>query len=165
LEEAGLSLNDVRLSFAVPEKAKAAFESRHVDAWGIWDPLLSSIQDTGRARVLRDGRGLTLNTAYYLANRDFAHNHAEVVDELLVHAVKAVDWAKSNTALVAELVSAQLNISSRAIASWLKRHPSTRPLTPELLASQQEIADTLYRLQLLPSPVEVAEIEWRRLAS
>jgi aliphatic sulfonates family ABC transporter substrate-binding protein len=165
LEEAGLSLNDVRLSFAVPEKAKAAFESRHVDAWGIWDPLLSSIQDTGRARVLRDGRGLTLNTAYYLANRAFAQDHAEVVDELLIHAVKAVDWAKSDTALVAELVSAQLNISSRAIASWLKRHPSTGPLTPELLASQQRIADTLYRLQLLPTPVEVAEIEWRRLAS
>ncbi len=165
LEEAGLGLDDVRLSFAVPEKAKLAFESRHVDAWVIWDPLLSSIQDTARARVLRDGQGLTLNTAYYLANREFADNHAQLVDELLVHAVKAVEWAKSNTALVSELVSAQLNISSRAIASWLTRHPSTGPLTVELIASQQEIADTLYRLQLLPRPVEVAQIEWRRLAS
>jgi len=165
LEEVGLSLNDVRSSFLVPEKAKAAFESRHVDAWVIWDPLLSSIQDTTRARVLRDGRGLTLNSAYYLANRAFADEHAALVDELLLHAVKAVDWAKSHTALVSELVSAQLNISSRAIASWLKRHPSTGPLTLELLASQQRIADTLYRLQLLPAPLEVAEIEWRRLAS
>jgi aliphatic sulfonates family ABC transporter substrate-binding protein len=165
LEEAGLSYHDVRLSFAVPEKAKLAFESRHVDAWVIWDPLLSSIQHTARARVLRDGRGLTLNTAYYLANRQFAASHPELVDELLVHAAKAVEWAKSNTALVAELVSAQLNISSRAIASWLKRHPSTGALTPELMASQQQIADTLYRLQLLPRPVQVAEAEWRRLAS
>ena len=165
LEEAGLSLDDVRLSFAVPEKAKAAFESRHVDAWVIWDPLLSSIQDTARARVLRDGRGLTLNTAYYLANRAFADEHAQLVDELLIHAVKAVDWAKNHTALVSELVSAQLNISSRAIASWLKRHPATGPLTPQHLTSQQQIADALHRLQLLPSPVEVAQIEWRRLAS
>ena len=165
LEEAGLGLDDVRLSFAVPEKAKAAFESRHVDAWVIWDPLLSSIQDTARARVLRDGQGLTLNSAYYLANRDFADQQPQLVDELLLHAVKAVEWAKSNTALVSELVSAQLNISSRAIASWLKRHPSTGPLTPELVASQQQIADTLYRLQLLPQPLEVAQVEWRRLAS
>ena len=155
----------MRLSFAVPDKAKLAFESRHVDAWAIWDPLLSSIQDTARARVLRDGRGLTLNTAYYLANRDFAAGHSELVDELLIHAVKAVEWAKSNTALVAELVSAQLNISSRAIASWLKRHPSTGSLTPEQLASQQRIADTLYRFRLLAQPVDVRQVEWRRLAS
>jgi aliphatic sulfonates family ABC transporter substrate-binding protein len=165
LEEAGVPYGDVRLSFAVPEKAKLAFESRHVDAWVIWDPLLSSIQHTSRARVLRDGRGLTLNTAYYLANREFAELHPDIVDELLIHAVKAVDWAKSNTALVAELVSAQLNISSRAIASWLERHPRTGALTPELIHSQQEIADTLYRLQLLPQPVQVAEAGWRRLAS
>ncbi|HYQ16601.1 MAG TPA: aliphatic sulfonate ABC transporter substrate-binding protein, partial [Polyangiaceae bacterium] len=164
LKEAGLGYHDVRLSFAVPEKAKLAFESRHVDAWVIWDPLLSSIQDTARARVLRDGRGLTFNTAYYLANRDFATANAELVDELLLHAVKAVEWAKSNTALVAELVSAQLNISSRAIASWLKRHPATGPLTSELIASQQAIADTLYGLQLLPRRVEVAQLEWRPLA-
>ena len=165
LEEAGVSYHDVRLSFAVPERAKTAFESRHVDAWVIWDPLLSSIRHTTRARVLRDGRGLTLNTAYYLANRAFAERHPELVDELLVHAVKAVDWAKSNTELVAELVSAQLNISSRALASWLKRHPATGSLTPEQIASQQQIADTLYRLQLLPHPLDVRQVEWRRLAS
>jgi aliphatic sulfonates family ABC transporter substrate-binding protein len=164
LEEAGVSYHDVRLSFAVPERAKAAFESRHVDAWGIWDPLLSSIQDSARARVLRDGRGLTLNTAYYLANQEFAESHPDVVDELLLHAVKAVEWAKSNTALVAELVSAQLSISSRAISNWLKRHPATGALTAEQVASQQHIADTLYRLQLLPKQVQVAQVEWRRLA-
>jgi aliphatic sulfonates family ABC transporter substrate-binding protein len=165
LEEADVGYDEVRLSFAVPEKAKLAFESRHVDAWVIWDPLLSSIQDTARARVLRDGRGLTLNTAYYLANREFAAAQSELVDELLLHAVKAVEWAKSNTELVSELVSAQLNISSRAIASWLKRHPATGSLTPELLASQQQIADTLYRFRLLPEPVDVGQVEWRRLAS
>jgi aliphatic sulfonates family ABC transporter substrate-binding protein len=165
LEEAGLDYQDVRLTFAVPERAKLAFESRHVDAWAIWDPLLSSIRDTTRARVLRDGRGLTLNTAYYLANRAFAESRPELVDELLVHAVKAVEWAKSNTELVAELVSAQLNISSRAIAKWLKGHPATGSLTPELIASQQRIADTLFRLQLLPREVQVAEAQWRRLAS
>lgn len=165
LEEAGLRYDDVRLSFAVPEKAKAAFEARHVDAWAIWDPLLSSIQHTARARVLCDGRGLTLNTAYYLANRAFAEANPAVVDELLLHAVKAVSWAKSNTALVAELVSAQLNISSRAIASWLQRHPATGALTAEQVASQQQIADTLHRLRLLPRAVQVTQLEWRRLAS
>ncbi len=164
LEEAGVDYHDVRLTFAVPEKAKIAFESRHVDAWVIWDPLLSSIRYTARARVLRDGRGLTLNTAYYLANHAFASAYPELVDDLLVHAVKAVDWAKSNTALVAELVSAQLNISSRAIADWLKRHPTTGALTAAQVASQQQIADTLYRLQLLPKLVQVTELEWRRLA-
>jgi aliphatic sulfonates family ABC transporter substrate-binding protein len=164
LDEAGVGYDDVRLSFSIPEKAKAAFECRHVDAWVIWDPLLSSIRHTARARVLRDGTGLTLNTAYYLANRGFAQQHPEIVDELLLHATRAVDWAKSNTSLVAELVSAQLHISSRAIASWLQRHPSTGPLSPQLMASQQEVADTLHRLQLIPQPIRVADAQWRRLA-
>jgi len=165
LEEAGVDYRDVRLTFEVPERAKQSFESGLVDAWVIWDPLLSSIQHTARARVLRDGRGLTSNTAYYLANREFARSRTELVDELLHHAVKAVDWAKSHTELVAELVSAQLHIPPRAIVSWLKRHPTTGPLTAELMASQQLIADTLHRLQLLPTPVEIGAIEWRRLAS
>jgi aliphatic sulfonates family ABC transporter substrate-binding protein len=164
LQEAGVAYDDVRLTFAVPEKAKVAFESRHVDAWVIWDPLLSSIRHTARARVLRDGTNLTDNTAYYLANREFAQRYPEIVDELLLHATKAVEWAKSNTSLVAELVSAQLHISSRAIASWLERHPSTGPLSPRLMASQQELADTLHRLQLIPQPVRVADAQWRRLA-
>jgi aliphatic sulfonates family ABC transporter substrate-binding protein len=165
LEEAGVDYHDVRLTFAVPEKAKQSFEAGQVDAWVIWDPLLSSVQHTARARVLRDGRGLTLNAAYYLANREFAASSPELVDELLLHAVKAIEWAKQHTELVAELVSAQLNISSRAIASWLKRHPATGAVTPELVASQQRIADTLYRLQLLPQPLEVASKDWWRLAS
>jgi sulfonate transport system substrate-binding protein len=161
LEEAELKLDDVRFNFAVPERAKAAFESRHVDAWAIWDPLLSSIQDTSRARVLRDGRGLTLNAAYYLANRSFAQEQAEVVEELLLHASKAIEWAKSHTALVSELVSAQLNISSRAIASWLHRHPATGALTTEHVLSQQQIADALFRFELLAQPLEVAPLAWR----
>lgn len=164
LEEARVPYEDVRLSFAAPERAYAAFERRQVDAWVIWDPLLSNIQHHLGARVLRDGTGLTHNSAFYLASRGFAQRHPDILDELLAQTSQAADWARQHTEQAAERLSAELDLAPRAVANWLRRYPATRPLSPDLVASQQQIADTLHRLRLLPRPVRVAEASWHRLA-
>ncbi|WP_394843803.1 sigma 54-interacting transcriptional regulator [Pendulispora brunnea] len=83
LEEAGLSWSDVDIRTLPPGDAYGAFVRREVDAWAIWNPLLTSLQREMPTRVLRDARGLAPNRAFYIGRRAFADAHADVVDAFL----------------------------------------------------------------------------------
>ncbi|HEX2673089.1 MAG TPA: aliphatic sulfonate ABC transporter substrate-binding protein, partial [Polyangiaceae bacterium] len=93
LEEAGLSYADVRVTFLPPTDAGRAFASGDVDAWAIWDPLLSSVRRTMGARVLRDGRGLAQNNAYYVARRELTEHSPSVIETVLQKVEEAAHYA------------------------------------------------------------------------
>jgi len=79
LEEAGLSYGDVNAKFVFQDAARAQFQHRDVDAWVTGDPTLAEVQQSLAVRVLRDGRGLATNPAYYVASPDFATAHPDVI--------------------------------------------------------------------------------------
>jgi aliphatic sulfonates family ABC transporter substrate-binding protein len=160
LEEAGVSRADVAITFMPPSAALQAFRTGEIDAWGIWDPWLSSARLDFGARVLRDSTGLLNNSAYYLAQRDFAQQQPDLLSELLRHTQVAAQWASSDPERAADLIAPGLGFSSRAIMASLERELRTIPVSPELVAAQQAIADTLLRLQLIPRAVSVADAQW-----
>jgi aliphatic sulfonates family ABC transporter substrate-binding protein len=166
LEEAMLAYDDVTLSFLTPEAGRTAFERREIDAWAIWDPMLSSVRYDLGARVLRNGAGLAKNVAYYVARRQFAEAYPNVVSEFLSHVALANAWAKDNAAAVADLLAPELGVP-RGVLALAFRSGGGRPvpLSTELLLGQQQIADTLHRMQLIPRAIRVAEAQWQpRLA-
>jgi aliphatic sulfonates family ABC transporter substrate-binding protein len=165
LEEAGLGYDDVTLTFGSPELMQSAFERRELDAWAIWDPLLSSVRYELGARVLRNGAGLAKNIAYYLARRQFAEAFPEVAAEFLSHVALAGAWAKDHAAAVADLLAPELNVPKGVLALSLRHGTSPVALSSELVLGQQQIADTLHRMRLIPRAISVAEAQWRpRLA-
>jgi sulfonate transport system substrate-binding protein len=161
LEEAAVAARDVEICFEPPERAFAAFQRREIDAWAIWDPWLSSARFGLGARVLRDATGLFNNSAYYLGTRDFAQRQPQLATELLEHVELAARWAERDPAGAVERVAPGLGFSSRALLASLQRELRTMPLSTELIASQQHIADTLLQLQLIPRAVRVSEAQWR----
>ncbi|HTV19922.1 MAG TPA: aliphatic sulfonate ABC transporter substrate-binding protein [Polyangiaceae bacterium] len=165
LEEAGVPYDEVELVFLAPEAARGAFERRDVDAWAIWDPMLSSVRYDLGARILRNGAGLAKNVAYYVARRPFAESHPSVIGEFLSHVALAGAWAKDNAAAVADLLAPELGVPRGVLALAFLNGASPVPLSSELLLGQQQIADTLHRLQLIPRAIRVAEAQWQpRLA-
>jgi sulfonate transport system substrate-binding protein len=165
LEEASVDYDDVELVFLSPEDARAAFERREVDAWAIWDPMLSSVRYDLGARVLRNGSGLAKNVAYYVARRQFAETYPNVAGEFLSHVALAAGWAKDNAAAVADLLAPELGVPRGVLALAFRNGSSPVPLSSELLLGQQQIADTLHRMQLIPRAIRVAEAQWQpRLA-
>jgi aliphatic sulfonates family ABC transporter substrate-binding protein len=160
LEEAGVDRSEVEICFEPPERALAAFCSGEVDAWGIWDPWLSSARLDFGARVLRDATGLSTNSVYYLARRDFVERQPELIIELLRHVQVAVQWVKRDPIRAADMIAPGLGLSSRALMASLERELRTLPLSAELIAAQQDIADTLLRLNLIARPVSVAAAQW-----
>ena len=161
LEEAGVEPRELQICFEPPERALRSFQTGAVDAWAIWDPWLSSARLDFGARVLRDATGLLRNSAYYVARRDFAERHSDVVEELLTQLKVAAQWVKKDPQRAAELMAPEFGLSSRALMASLERELRTMPVTGELISAQQHIADTLFRLQLIPRAVSVADARWQ----
>jgi sulfonate transport system substrate-binding protein len=161
LEEAELRYEDVNVVFLPPSRARAAFENREVDAWAIWNPVLASVRDATRARVLRDAKGLAANTAFYIGTREFADAHSEVVELFLAEVTAVGHWANQNTDGVAELLGPSFDISKRALIAALRRSPfGARPLDADLVASQQAVAEAFLKRRLIPQAISVSEAQW-----
>ena len=151
LEKNGLKYGDVQSVFLAPADARAAFEKGAVDAWIIWDPFLAAAQKTLNARLLADATGVVNNRAYYFTSRDFATKNSDVL-RIAIEEVNAIDiWASKNKDAAAAELSAVLGLDKSITDLYLNRARfGTAPVTREILAEQQAIADTFFDLKLIP---------------
>jgi len=161
LENAGLKYSDVEVIYLAPADARAAFESGRVAAWSIWDPFLAAAEKQLSARVLADGKGAVANHQFYLAARAFAEKHPEVVHILLEELDKIDQWGKQNPLEVAKFLAPQIGIEQPIVeVAALRYSYGVKPVTAEVLAAQQKIADKFFELKLVPRQVRVADAAW-----
>jgi sulfonate transport system substrate-binding protein len=159
LKDAGVKYEDIQPVFLPPADARAAFEQGKVDAWVIWDPFFSSAKQATGARVLRDGEGLAANREFYLAAKSFNEQYPDRVRTILEETQQADAWAKANVTAAANLLSPQLGISVPVLEEVLTRRPAgIQPINPEVVAYQQQVADTFLNLKLLPKAIQVKEV-------
>jgi sulfonate transport system substrate-binding protein len=159
LEQAGLQYTDIQPVFLAPSDALAAFSRGSVDAWVIWDPYEAAAEASIGARVLADGTGLVANHQFYFSSRKFLEGDAKAVDVVLDALNEADDWAKNNIQAVAEQLSPSVGLPASVLAVSLKRESyGILPISAEVIASQQKIADTFVRLGLLPKTIKVSDV-------
>lgn len=162
LEKAGLKYTDIKPIFLTPSDARAAFEGKNVDAWAIWDPFLAAAEKATGARTLTDATGLAPNLGYYLAAKSFVDKNPESLKTVLDGVSKVSDWAKNNPTEVAKLLSPVLGIDAAVLEVAEKRRDyGVFPLTDEVITKQQEIADTFYKIKLIPKEIKVKEVVWQ----
>jgi sulfonate transport system substrate-binding protein len=158
LEKAGVSYADIKTSFLPPADARAAFERGAVDAWVIWDPFLAAAQAATGARVLADGEGLVVNTQFFLADRSFAETQGDLIKATLDELRAVEDWAKGDLKSAAAELAPAVGIPAPILETALSRQGfGVKPITPEVVAQQQKIADVFLELKLLPKPISVAD--------
>ena len=158
LEKHGLQFSDVQSVYLAPADARAAFERGSVDAWVIWDPFLAAAQHTLGARLLADATGVALNRLFYFTSQKYVAQNADVL-RLALEAVNAIEhWAQHNPQDAATELAAVLGLDPAIIALHLSRTPfGVVPVTPEILAEQQDIADTFHALKLIPKKIDVRQ--------
>src|SRR5471030_830642 len=161
LERAGLKYTDIKTVFLAPADARAAFERGSVDAWVIWDPYQAAAEQQLQARTLRDGQGIVDNHQFYLATKPYAQKNPEVI-KALVEEVRAVgEWSKANPEDVTKQVSPLLGLPADITLTSVKRQGyGALFLTPEVVATQQKIADSFYQLKLIPKPLSIKDVIW-----
>lgn len=158
LEKAGLKPADIQSVFLAPADGRAAFESGSVDAWVIWDPFFAAAQKATGARVLADGTGLVQNLQFYLASRDFAQDHGDLLKIIDEQIGQTDAWASQHQAETVELLANHTGLDKDAVQAAVSRLAyGHRPITPEIVSYQQNIADTFFGLGLIPNPVRVAD--------
>jgi len=158
LEKAGLKPSDIQSVFLAPADGRAAFESGNVDAWVIWDPFFSAAQTATGARTLTDGTGLVQNLQFYLATRDYAQNHGDILKIVDEQIAETDAWAEKHQAETVDLLSAHTGLNHDAVAAAVSRLAyGHRPITPDIVTYQQGIADTFFGLGLIPKAVHIVD--------
>ena len=162
LEKAGVKYSDIQPVFLPPADARAAFERGAVDAWVIWDPFLAAAEKQIGARLLADGKGLVSNHQFYLASRDYADKRQDVVLAIFDELAKTDEWARTNqkdaAALLAPLLGLHLPVVELAAARFAY---GVKPVTAQVIAEQQRIADVFAELKLIPKRINVADAAWK----
>ncbi|MBF8377328.1 sulfonate ABC transporter substrate-binding protein [Alicyclobacillus mali] len=162
LKKAGLTIHDVTLDFLTPPNARAAFEGGKVDAWAIWDPYEASAENTMHARAIADGTGVTNNYQFYYVTRSFAQQHPDIVQDYLSGLEQADEWVNQHKLDTAKLLAPQMDIDVTSLyQSFAKHRFGIEPITKDIVAEQQSIANEFYQLGLIPNPIRVQDDVWQ----
>lgn len=163
IEKAGLQWSDFQPIYLTPADARAAFERKSVDAWGIWDPFFAATELAIQPRILATGRGLSNNNSFYLASKDFATRHGDAVSALFEELSKADRLVREQRPEAIKLISAFSGLDAGVVSLFLQRRPRSpvAPLSATTTADQQNVADAFARLGLIPKPLRVADIVWK----
>ncbi len=153
LESVKLSIKDVEVTYLAPGDARPAYDSGKVDAWVIWDPFLAAAENAG-SRQLADGEGLVDNRLFYVARREFAVEHPELLRATLDEFKSLSDWERQNPEEASKILAASSGVAYDALLLSEKRHAyGLLPITDEVLGAQQKIADTFRKLELIPKDI------------
>jgi len=158
LEKSGVQYKDIDPVFLTPADARAAFERGSLDAWAIWEPFLAAAQRQTGARILADGNGVVSNHQFFLASRPYASKRADVVAIVLEEVAAVDEWAKTNPKEAAAALSPQIGLDQPTLELALSRGGyGVRPVSDQVLAEQQKIADSFYDLKLIPKRINVRD--------
>ncbi|MCJ1888032.1 sulfonate ABC transporter substrate-binding protein [Pseudomonas sp. LA21] len=161
LEKGGLKYSDIQPVYLPPADARAAFERGSVDAWVIWDPYQAAAEKQLSARTLVDGTGLVDNHQFYLASRPYANNHPQVITTLIDEVRSVGEWSAHNPQQVTDQVAPLLGLPADITLTAVKRQGyGAQPITPEVTAAQQKIADTFTDLKLIPKKLSIKDVVW-----
>lgn len=160
LREAKVPDAAVKVGFMLPHDAAAAFQSGRIDAWATFGTYQAVAEQAG-ARLLRDGRGLTTGVGLIaVSNTTLADaGRRAAVSDVLTRFARAGDWAFHNAAPYAEAYARHTGLPvevARSVVGW--DDPRLGPITPDIVADLQKVADLFAGLGVFPARVDVARI-------
>lgn len=162
LEKAGLGYADITPVYLTPPDAGPAFANGSIDAWSIWDPYFAIGETKQNGRILVNASEITKTNSFYIANRDFANNHGAVLQQIIDVTASTAKWAEAHRDEVAKSLSAVTNIPLDIQTVAANRASfAVGPVTDDIIATQQGVADRFFKLGLIPKPVAVRDIVWR----
>lgn len=161
LEKAKVGYDEITPVYLSPADAAAAFASDKIDAWAVWDPFFAIAETRYNPRILARSSDVLNVKTYFIANRDFAKEHPEIVTTTVNALSEAAKWANGNKDKVAEALHEVTGVPLEAQILAANRSVfSVEPITPEIIAHQQETADRFAKLKLIPNTIKVSDAIW-----
>lgn len=158
LQKAGLTWQDIQPIWLPPADARAAFDKGSVDAWAVWDPYLSAVELTSKVKVLIDGAAFPKTYSYFISNPKFTTAHPNATEKFIKSLNNADSWILNNQTLAIDLYAKNTGLSQDIAKHTVDRRSKPSPirtLTPEIIESQQKIADLFYSEKLIPKKINI----------
>ena len=158
LRAGGLDWGDAEAVFLQPADAKAAFEGGSVDAWSIWDPYYAAEEsDSGARTIATDESVGSPNRSFYLAARTFATDHADALSSLGDALTETDAWAGDHPEEVAKLIAGETGLDESILLKVEERRVyGIEPITADVVADQQALADLFLEIGLIPKSIDIA---------
>jgi sulfonate transport system substrate-binding protein len=162
LEKSGVKLSEINSISLSAADAAFAYDSGDIDAWVIWDPYFTIAQKRTPSRILAYTGDIKPTSGFLLANSGFAAAHPDLVREYIDGSKEAAAWAKSHPDEVTAALSTATGVPPDVMA-LVNRNASfdVTALSTPLLDAQQNTADRLFALGLIPNKVNVRDIVWK----
>jgi sulfonate transport system substrate-binding protein len=162
LERAGLTYADITPVYLTPPDAGPAFANGSIDAWSIWDPYFAIGETKQNGRILVNASDITKTNSFYIANRDFAKAHGQVLQQIIDVTASTAKWAETHRDAVAQALSAvtKIPLDIQTVAANRSSF-AVGPITEDIIATQQGVADRFFKLGLIPKPVVVRDAVWK----
>lgn len=162
LERAGLAYSDIVPAYLAPADAAAAFARGSVDAWTIWDPYYAIAEEQAGVRALAKSDAIAPQTNFFVGSKAYTLANPDVVTAFADSLAETAAWSRANRDETARLLSDGTGVGLPQMQRVVARSDFTvAPMTDDVLAEQQRVADRFAAAGLLPRPVRVADIAWR----
>lgn len=161
LEKAGLSYSDITPVYLTPPDAGPAFAQGSIDAWSIWDPYFAIGELKQNGRILVNASEIGRTNSFYIANREFAQRNRALLRQIIDVTTATAKWAENNRSEVAQSLAAVTGIPLEIQTAAANRSGfAVGPITDDIVATQQAVADRFYRLGLIPRPIAIRDAVW-----
>ncbi|KAA0017494.1 sulfonate ABC transporter substrate-binding protein [Salinicola corii] len=158
LKSAGLEYTDITPRYLKPADARAAFQQGSVDAWVIWDPYYAEAETNAGARKLADATGLVPHYSFYLSSRDFAEKYPALIELFNQQIADVSQQTTAHPEEAAEILSKATDLSAPIWQRAIERTQyALEPVTDDIFAEQQDLADTFREIGLIPNAVDVSK--------
>lgn len=142
LKAHGLTIDDVKLINLQPDDAQAAFESKQLDAWAVWNPYYLNNVEKGNAIALEVNKKI-LAPGAVIARTGFAKEHPELVEAYLRAYKKAADWQIENPDEASQIYSDETKITANIVKKIITAEEPNIFFTKESIKAQQDSIGTL----------------------
>lgn len=157
LEDAGLTTSDLELIDLKPDEGQNAFLTGQVDAWAIWGGQAGALDDSN-SRVLASGEDLGLIPGAIVTRTIHVEND-ELLAAYLGARQDAIDWYTEDPDAVIEAVSADRDLDPTLLTSFFGfSTPLNEPVSEELLADYQAVADLFFAEGEIASKADIASL-------
>jgi ABC-type nitrate/sulfonate/bicarbonate transport system substrate-binding protein len=104
------------------------------------------------------GRVVDENREFFLASADFAASRPDLVRAIMADLAKTEAYAASHRSELTALLAPAMGMDPKAVQRAVDRLSfGALPVDSKIAASQQDIADTLEKLNLIPEHVDISE--------
>ncbi|WP_369721512.1 sulfonate ABC transporter substrate-binding protein [Bradyrhizobium sp. LLZ17] len=166
LEKAGLTYADITPVYLTPPDAGPAFANGSIEAWAIWDPYFAIGEAKQNGRILINASEVTKSNSFYIANREFARSHGPLLQQIVDVTTATANWAEQHRDQVAKSLATVTGIPLDIQTIAANRSAfAVGPVTDDIVATQQGVADRFYKLGLIPRPIVIRDIVWRSTAT